>query len=1107
MRPKRLVLEGFASFRDREEVTFEDVDLFVLAGPTGAGKSSILDAMGFALYGCVSRYDDGRLVGPVICQGSNQARVQLDFSIGGKDYTAVRVVRRTPSGGGTTAEARLECGDETLAGSAAELTDHIAQRVIGLDFEQFTKCVMLPQGDFAQFLHAKGKERQDLLVRLLDVESFRRIRTAAGERQKDAEKTAGERRARLANDLAGATPEALAGADERVAALVELLKRCTEEKQQIAELGHVERDRRVAAAREREAAVRLRAIRAPAFLANLGERLAAAGKAHAEAVLACESARAERRAADEALAKHPAKAGLALLEADHERLAGLAERLDAANDALTEASAELAAARAAEDEAGRAHAAAVAACERLRAERRAAETSVGKLPPRTELTLLKADHERLATLTRRADEAAEALAGASASLAEARVAEAEAEAGRAAAQAACDQARAERRAAETAIEELRPRAQLALLADGHLKLVIAANRVAEERKGVRGAIAALESARAAEAVAVQSHSDALAARDALLRANAAYDASQGLGAGDTCPVCGETLAGPPAAAMPEGMEDALAAVDAAHAQLDAARRLTLDCTGEHATCETALSGATRTHLELAAALADQPSASEVAAEIGAVEAAEAELSAARDREHDAEAALEESDEEELAAARRHSLDCSNRHASRETAFGQLCADRESVAATLAGKRGPEEVAAYLERLDAAEAAAEAAHQREREAEAALEELGDAQLAAARKRTVECSNDLAGCQRTVAGVTAEHAKLAATLAGKNGPEEVAAKLEAIGAAEAAAAAARDDEQDAERAVAAALEALEAVQHEEREAWPAYNEAHASVAAFGAPASDHASLARSWTALVTWAGPAATERDGAAATADSEADSAAKRRALTLDGQSAACRALGVDVADGDPLVALAQAEGSQRTFARQLSERVREREKVEMELAEADQRGRVAKTLADALQVNNFERWYLSEALQRLAFGASRRLGELSGGQYTIALNRAGDDFEVVDHQNADERRPVRTLSGGETFLASLSLALALADEVAAMAAATAPRLDALFLDEGFGALDPDTLEVVANALDELRAGGRMVGLVTHVAALAERMPVQFHVRKEAGTSRVTREEA
>ena len=87
--------------------------------------------------------------------------------------------------------------------------------------------------------------------------------------------------------------------------------------------------------------------------------------------------------------------------------------------------------------------------------------------------------------------------------------------------------------------------------------------------------------------------------------------------------------------------------------------------------------------------------------------------------------------------------------------------------------------------------------------------------------------------------------------------------------------------------------------------------------------------------------------------------------------------------------------------------------------------------------NRFERWYLEEALRRLAHGASQRLSELSDGQYSLGLD--GGDFTVIDHVNADETRPVKTLSGGETFLASLALALALADEVQGMAAAGSAR--------------------------------------------------------------------
>ena len=100
---------------------------------------------------------------------------------------------------------------------------------------------------------------------------------------------------------------------------------------------------------------------------------------------------------------------------------------------------------------------------------------------------------------------------------------------------------------------------------------------------------------------------------------------------------------------------------------------------------------------------------------------------------------------------------------------------------------------------------------------------------------------------------------------------------------------------------------------------------------------------------------------------------------------------------------------------------------------------------------------------------------------------------------------MRTLSGGETFQASLALALALSSQISALATAGAARLDSIFLDEGFGTLDAETLEVVATTLEALAQGDRMVGVVTHVAELAERVPVRFRVARNARTSTVTRE--
>ena len=127
--------------------------------------------------------------------------------------------------------------------------------------------------------------------------------------------------------------------------------------------------------------------------------------------------------------------------------------------------------------------------------------------------------------------------------------------------------------------------------------------------------------------------------------------------------------------------------------------------------------------------------------------------------------------------------------------------------------------------------------------------------------------------------------------------------------------------------------------------------------------------------------------------------------------------------------------------------------------------------------------------------------ELSSGQYSLTLDKQFN-FAVVDHRNADATRSARTLSGGETFLASLSLALAMSDRIAQLSANTAVRLESIFLDEGFGSLDAETLETVATAIEQLGRTSRVVGIVTHVRDLAERIPVRFEVRRGPTTSTV-----
>jgi exonuclease SbcC len=162
---------------------------------------------------------------------------------------------------------------------------------------------------------------------------------------------------------------------------------------------------------------------------------------------------------------------------------------------------------------------------------------------------------------------------------------------------------------------------------------------------------------------------------------------------------------------------------------------------------------------------------------------------------------------------------------------------------------------------------------------------------------------------------------------------------------------------------------------------------------------------------------------------------------------------------------------------------------------------VAADLALMLQANKFQDFMQAEALQTLAKDGSRRLEELSSGRYRLQIEDKGRDFEVIDKWNAEQVRSVKTLSGGETFLASLALALALAESLPGLAASRRVVLDSIFLDEGFGSLDAEALDRAADALDRLRDENRLVCVVTHLSELAQRLPARVVVTKsETGSS-------
>jgi exonuclease SbcC len=152
---------------------------------------------------------------------------------------------------------------------------------------------------------------------------------------------------------------------------------------------------------------------------------------------------------------------------------------------------------------------------------------------------------------------------------------------------------------------------------------------------------------------------------------------------------------------------------------------------------------------------------------------------------------------------------------------------------------------------------------------------------------------------------------------------------------------------------------------------------------------------------------------------------------------------------------------------------------------------LARDLGTLLRADNFQEFVVREAMDVLAAAASEHLKVLHD-RYAISVE--GSEFVVIDGWHGGQRRPAKTLSGGETFVASLALALALSERLPELRSAAASPLESLFLDEGFGTLDPVALETVITALEGLRSEERMVGIITHVPELAERVEHRIVVR-------------
>ena len=1123
MRPVRLDLNGFAAFRDAAVVDFADADFFVLVGATGSGKSTIIDALTFALYGTVPRWNHRSMVMYGLAPTANQGKVALVFDVADERYIVARELRRTKAGVHVR-NARLDrLLDPTASGGIEDEIESIAadsgvtpaiERLLGLPYEHFCQCVVLPQGEFADFLRAKPAERRTILLKLLGAGLY----TDIGQRANNRARESGVRVELLTDqlgDLIDATAEVEQAAVQRESALKALDETV---RQAVPRLRST--DRELDAARAHLAGLvadraALAAIIVPDGINELDAAHAAAGRALTDADAAETSARRLDRTARERLAAAPDRRPLDQALRDHAELDRVIGALPDAERAARQAAAGLTAA-------GRDASIAATALEQARSARDIARGSVADLTAQLErfseeIGLLEAVTQPagLVELAGHTATAAQTVAAAAAALAAAQELQMTAQDAFAAAPPRGPVEESLRLLDEltTAQEEVAPLEELS-------------SRAAEHLRAAEGAVADAERTRDA----------ARAAREHASTTHRAAHLRSELVAGEACPVCDQPVDTLPAAIRAPELAAADETVRRSDVQVTTARAAQAKAAAAQTQTATRLAGArqrvsTLTE-QLTARVADGPPDAavlrKILSEIDALEAAQraasAQLRARRD-EHDravAAAGKLDADASAARAALRDARDPLVVLGAPAIDHNDLLAGWTTLSTWASGRADTARSGQRATQL--ALTAAEEASGRARDEFAAADER-----AVTAGRAVNTATGAAERARAeLDGLQSRRDHLTAGLAEAPTVEQATAQLRHIAEMTSAV-------RDSDRALAAAGAArsaaaatLEAVTAEVAQAWRVLRSVRDGLIGLGAPDLPDGSVRAAWTTLSAWAGAAARSRAGALPDAQDAVTAATRHRDEAAKHLTDEFAALGVqlsgiggevgdlgtardfaeaadagdDLADVAPAAAafsLAQAAAER---ARVAERRVRARS-IDADLTKAQDDQRVAKMLGNLLRSNQFPEWLESAALDTLVIDASKRLSELSGGQFELT-HRDGE-FMVVDHADADSIRSVRTLSGGETFQASLALALALSTQLSSMAAEGAARLDSIFLDEGFGTLDEATLEVVAATLENLAQGDRMVGVVTHVGALADRIPVRFRVRRDLRTSSIERE--
>jgi exonuclease SbcC len=1052
VRIHRLEIQAFGPFAGREVIDFDELGahgLFLLNGPTGAGKTSILDAICYALYGGVpgARQTAKRLRSDHAAPDT-APEVLLEFSSGDRRLEVVRNPAWDRPAKRGTGKTVLEQAHTTLREfSQGEWVTKSArndeagaeiQALMGMDKEQFTRVVMLPQGDFAAFLRADAKTRADLLQKLFGTTRFEEIEDqlkedlAAATRQLQDARAEAEHVLRRARDEMQRWPADAEVNGDR--ATVGSNGDASAAGNAHADAGAADDDGNAGAAGTDMAAVE-------EFRRMLAVRTAAAREEHEVLAAALVDAEAARQDLEHRRARGIARQQLERDEQDHERrnpeiaplrvaLArhGQAEALSGYLRAVDAAAAKL---RLREEAAQQARS-------HLAAHSRAAVYGLASGPDEKTDGGTDGDAENSADDAAAASALAAAdtrltteLGAAEAALAEEkRISDLEEElsgaaeraesrrAAAAAARAAAASLRSEEADLTRELESLRERASRRETAAEDLERARALTRaISEHTRAARKA----ETAAALAAELRGNYQDRRQEwQDKLQRRldQAAAELAGRLESGQCCPVCG-SVEHPAPAVLPDG-ESAVTRQDEEHA-----RQLTDAAEQEFEAARVQAEAAGRKVAELRIQGGDGDPA--------AAQAAEAAAAAALDK----------------AAAASLELEAALQRCTEVSAELEQLAGEESAALVAAAQADEQHVAAQRQIADLS---------------GRVEAARDGFVSLAER--VECITELRALVAAARRTLAER-KSAEETAAEAG-QDLAAKL------------AESEFETVEALRDALLDPETAAAH--KRAVTRYDQEGQRLMLRREGEDSAAALDGHGEPL-----PVPDEEDLVMA---SDAASEARRRLTKCSVD------LGLMEASAEAL----QAYGRELAEA---SERIRPlEERYELLRSVTD----TARGLGENGYKMTLSTYVLAARLEQVAAAATERLSAMTGGRYALVHSdstsgnkKAGLGLHVTDAWTG-QHRDTSTLSGGEGFMASLALALGLADVVQQEAGGVS--IETLFVDEGFGSLDDTSLEQVMDALEGLRDGGRVVGLVSHVAEMKQRIGAQLQITKGRNGSTV-----